>query len=72
VINWFEETVYTLFVMAAVQNIDQKLGLFNIPCGKTFHLYFFFFKFIDFICMSTVKLSSDTPEDGIGSHYRWM
>jgi hypothetical protein len=28
--------------------------------------------FIYFICMSTVQLSSYTPEEGIRSHYRWL
>ena len=23
-------------------------------------------------CLSTLSLSSDTPEEGIGSHYRWL
>ena len=34
-----------------------------------------FFKkylFVYFMCMSTPLLSSDTPEEGIRSHYRWL
>jgi hypothetical protein len=34
-----------------------------------------FFKkdlFIHFISMSTLLLSSDTPEEGTVSHYRWL
>jgi hypothetical protein len=35
---------------------------------------FSFFKdlFIYFMYISTLQLSSDTPEEGIGSHYRWL
>ena len=25
-----------------------------------------------YVCMYELLLSSDTPEEGIGSHYRWM
>jgi len=28
--------------------------------------------FIYFMYVSTLSLSSDTPEEGIGSHYRWL
>jgi hypothetical protein len=27
---------------------------------------------IYFMYMSTLSMSSDTPEEGIGSHYRWL
>ena len=33
---------------------------------------FFFLKFICLIYMSILSLSSDTPEEGIWSHYRWL
>jgi hypothetical protein len=36
--------------------LQEKHSLFN------FH----------FMCMNTLWLSSDTPEEGIGSHYRWL
>ena len=36
-----------------------------------FHLHFFL-RFIYFLYMSTLSLSSVTPEEGIGSHYRWL
>jgi hypothetical protein len=29
-------------------------------------------RFIYFMYMSTLSLSSDTPEEGIRSHYRWL
>jgi hypothetical protein len=33
---------------------------------------YFFFEIIYFIYVSTLSLSSDTPEEGIRSHYRWV
>ena len=34
---------------------------------------FFFLKDIFYLFyVSTLSLSSDTPEEGIGSHYRWL
>jgi hypothetical protein len=46
----------------------------SAACGSRCRIFFFlfFFKIIYFIYMSTLHLSSDTPEDGIGSHYRWL
>jgi hypothetical protein len=45
-----------------------------VPCwintyevSRVTSFFFFFFYF-----MSTLSLSSDTPEKGIGSHYRWL
>jgi hypothetical protein len=35
-------------------------------------VYFFKDLFIYFMYMSTLSLSSGTPEEGIGSHYRWL
>jgi hypothetical protein len=29
-------------------------------------------RIFDFMHMSTLSLSSDTPEEGIRSHYRWL
>jgi hypothetical protein len=38
-----------------------------------FFEFFFFLRFIFyFMYMSTPLLSSDTPEEGIRSHYRWL
>jgi hypothetical protein len=34
--------------------------------------FFSFFPPIYFIYMSTSQLSSDKPEEGIRSHYRWL
>jgi hypothetical protein len=33
---------------------------------------FFFYRFTYFMYVSTLLLSSDTPEEGNGSHYRWL
>ena len=34
---------------------------------------YFHFSFLKvYLYMSTLLLSSDTPEEGIGSHYRWL
>jgi hypothetical protein len=33
-------------------------------------LFFFFFKYLFYV--SILSLSSDTPEEGIGLHYRWL
>jgi hypothetical protein len=35
-----------------------------------FVLFIYFFKI--YLLMSTLSLSSDTPEEGIKSHYRWL
>jgi hypothetical protein len=35
-------------------------------------VFFFNDLFIYFMYVSTLLLSSDTPEDGIGFHYRWL
>jgi hypothetical protein len=49
---------------------------FTLHTRETFFFFFSFFKksclFIYFMYMSTLQLSSDTPEEGIGSHYRWL
>jgi len=49
-----------------------KLGL----CGRVcvFSVGGFLFKDLFSLCMSTLSdtLVSDTPEEGIGSHYRWL
>jgi hypothetical protein len=36
------------------------------------YLFFIYFLFIYLVYMSTLSLSSDTPEEGIRSHYRWL
>jgi hypothetical protein len=38
----------------------------------TVYLFFFFLRFIYFMYVSTLSLSSDTPEEGIRSHYGWL
>jgi len=35
-------------------------------------LVWFFLRFIYLLYLNTLSLSSDTPEEGIGSHYRWL
>jgi hypothetical protein len=37
-----------------------------------FFFFFFFLRFIYLMYMSTLQLFSDTPEEGIRSHYRWL
>ena len=39
---------------------------------QVFTIYFFKDLFIYFMHMSTPLLSSGTPEEVIGSHYRWL
>jgi hypothetical protein len=34
--------------------------------------YIFFKKRIYFMYVSTLSMSSDTPEEGVRSHYRWL
>jgi hypothetical protein len=39
----------------------------------SFFLSFFFLKnYLFVLCLSTLSLSSDTTEEGIRSHYRWL
>jgi hypothetical protein len=33
---------------------------------------YFFKRIIYFMYVSTLSRSSDTPEEGMGSHYRWL
>jgi hypothetical protein len=35
-------------------------------------IYLFIYLFIYVMYVSILSMSSDTPEDGIGSHYRWL
>jgi hypothetical protein len=42
------------------------------PLAMRLDFYFFFLRLIYFIHTSTLQLSSDTPEEGIRSHYRWL
>jgi len=44
-------------------------GCLDLLCRPFF---FFFLRFIYFMYVSTLELSSDTPEEGIRSHYRWL
>jgi hypothetical protein len=48
----------------------------NISVGSTnctqWSLLIFFYRIIYFMYVSTVLLSSDMSEEGIGSHYRWL
>jgi hypothetical protein len=43
-----------------------RWGLNSDPHNKAIH------SFISFMYMSTLSLSSDTPEEGTRSHYRWL
>jgi len=47
------------------EKCEYKVEVFSI-------LILFFKRFIYFMFMSTLSLSSDTPEKGIRSHYRWL
>jgi hypothetical protein len=49
---------------------SPRLLLFCFVC----FYYYYYFKdlFIYFIYMSILSLSSDTPEEGVRSHYRWL
>jgi hypothetical protein len=46
------------------------IGLLGPKARKT--AFFFFFKIYLFYLLSTLRLSSDTPEEGIRSDYRWL
>jgi hypothetical protein len=52
----------------------QVLLWTELPCISSFNfLFLIFLRIIYFMYMnSTLSLSSDTPEEGIGSHYRWL
>jgi hypothetical protein len=43
----------------------------QIPFDDIDEILFEIYLFI-FMCMNTQLLSSDTPEEDIGSHYRWL
>ena len=48
-------------------------GSFSIALNLVLGTVFFKkYLFVYFMCMSTPLLSSDTPEEGIRSHYRWL
>jgi hypothetical protein len=42
------------------------------PWKSTTLSNFFFLRLVYLLYVSTLKLSSDTLEEGIGSHYRWL
>jgi hypothetical protein len=49
------------------------VGLHRQDTSRPTLFFFFFFKRIIYcIYVSTLQLSSDTPEEAIGSHYRWL
>jgi hypothetical protein len=49
-------------VLFATEPHSQPLNVF----------FFFFFKDLFIIYVSTLKLSSDTPEEEVRSHYGWL
>jgi hypothetical protein len=49
------------------------MGLGPKHCSSVNAVYaFFFLKFYLFMYRSTLSLPSDTPEEDIGFHYRWL
>jgi len=50
----------------------RLLGFELRASGRTVSALFFFFLKIYLLYISTLLLSSDTPEEGIRSHYRWL
>jgi len=62
------------------QEVGQAINLKPLPNTHFLPLdphlpmdsFFFRIGFIYFMYVSTLSLSSDSPEEGIGSHYRWL
>ena len=51
----------------------EARGLHQVSALVAFYiLEFFKFLFICFMYAGILSLSSDTPEEGIRSHYRWL
>jgi hypothetical protein len=72
---WFFETGFLYIALAVLElrnlpaSASRVLGL--KACATTPGVIFFF-KDLFILCMSTLLLSSGTPEEGIGSHYRGL
>jgi hypothetical protein len=66
------------FSIPVPPNVSTVVFPYFLPAYLLTDLYFFFFflrfiyLFIYFMYVSTLSLSSDTSEEGIGSHYRWL
>jgi hypothetical protein len=45
--------------------VESLLGVLSF-------ILFVCLRFIYLMCVSTLLMFSDTPEEGIGSHYRWL
>jgi hypothetical protein len=55
--------------------ISRVYGIVLSPiCHFQFSLFVFVFLniYLFYVYMNTLSLSSDTPEEGIRSHYRWF
>ena len=51
---------------------EQLVLLTTEPSLQPLKRFFLKTYFIHFMYMSTLSLSSDTPEEDIGPHYRWL
>jgi hypothetical protein len=56
------------------RNEGQHVSLFSFAVAKHCEQgdFFFFFFFFFRLHVSTLSLSSDTPEEGMRSHYGWL
>jgi hypothetical protein len=52
--------------------LSDSLSLFLPLSLSKVYLSFFFFKDLFIMYIGTLELSSNTPEEGIRSHYRWL
>jgi hypothetical protein len=53
-------------------SLMRRTGIWVYMVASFLPPFLFSLRFTYFIYMSTLSLSSDTPEEGIGSHYRWL
>jgi hypothetical protein len=65
-LNFFFFFFFFFLVLRAEPRASWMLALYCLQLT----VFFFFFKIYLLLYMSTLLLSSDTPEEGIRSHYR--
>jgi len=55
-----------------VRVLHGRKGPFFLSQSDLLRIFFFFFRFIYLLYINTLYLSSDTPEEGLRSHYGWL